>query len=136
MKTMPGIIVIFACCMLWATGTFAAPNIQDGLWEVTTTVEMAGMPEGMMHPMKHTACLTRKNAVPAAPAKSDCKITDINTEGNSVSWTMNCPNAVSKGKVTYSGTTFNGATETTMNQGGRKMQVKNKMEGRRIGPCK
>jgi hypothetical protein len=136
MNRMPGIIFIFVYCMLWPAMAFAAPDIQDGLWEITATVEMPGMPEGMMQPTKHTACLTRNNAVPDLPAMPDCKVTDMKDQGNTVLWAVTCPNAVSKGSVTYSGTTFNGVTETTVVQGGENMQVNSKIDGRRIGPCK
>ncbi|MGD0281625.1 MAG: DUF3617 family protein [Dissulfurispiraceae bacterium] len=136
MNRLPGIIFIFACCVLWAAMAFAAPDIQDGLWEITATVEMPGMQEGMMQPVTHTACMTQNNAVPDLPAMPDCKVTDMEDQGNSVSWTVTCANVVSKGNVTYSGSTFNGATEMTMNTGGEIMQVKSKIAGRRIGPCK
>ena len=136
MGKVSGMILVFVCCMLWVGTAFCAPNMQDGLWEITTTVEMKGMPAGMMKPMTHTSCLTQKDSVPDKPAKSECKMSDMKYEGNTVSWTVTCPEAVSKGKVTYSGSTFDGTTETTMNHHGEKTQVKNKMKGKRIGPCK
>ncbi len=136
MNRLPGIIFIITCCMLWAAMAFAAPDIQDGLWEIMATVEMPGMTEGTMQPVTHTACLTRNNAVPDLPAMPDCKVTDMEDQGNSVTWTVTCKNFVSKGNITYSGSTFTGDTETTMNKGDENMQVKSKIEGRRIGPCK
>jgi hypothetical protein len=94
------------------------------------------MPAGMMKPMTHISCLTQKDAVPEKPAKSDCKMTDMKSVGNTVTWAVTCPDAVSKGKVTYAGSTFDGTMETTVNQGGKKMQMKSKMKGKMIGPCK
>jgi len=122
--------------IVWTTVAFADPNMQDGLWEITTVVEMKGMPAGMMKPMTHTTCLTQKDSVPEKPAKSDCKISDMNSSGNTVAWTMTCPDSISRGKITYSGATFEGTTETTMNHGGDKMQIRNRMKGKRIGACK
>jgi hypothetical protein len=127
---------VFVCSILWGTSAFCAPNMQDGLWEITSTVEMEGMPAVMMKPMTHTSCLTQKDAVPDKPAKSDCKMTDMKLVGNTVTWAVTCPDAVSKGKVTYAGSRFAGTMETTVNQGGKKMQMKSKMKGKMIGPCK
>ncbi|HMK59833.1 MAG TPA: DUF3617 family protein [Dissulfurispiraceae bacterium] len=122
--------------VLYAQAAFGAPNMQDGLWEVTTTVEMKGMPAGMMKPMTHTTCITRKDSVPAKPPKSDCKMSDMNSSGNTVSWTITCPESISKSTITYAGTTFEGTTETSGNRGGEKMHMKSRMKGKRIGPCK
>jgi len=135
MKKIVGIALVFAYSIFWGTVAFSAPNIQDGMWEITSTVEMNGMQPGMMKPMTHTTCLTQKDSVPNKPAKSDCRMTDMKSEGNTVSWTVTCSDSVSKGKVTYAGSTFDGTMETTMNHGGKTMQMKNKMNGKRIGPC-
>jgi hypothetical protein len=35
--------------------------MEDGLWEITTTVDMPGMPS---RPFTHTTCLTKEKAVP------------------------------------------------------------------------
>ncbi len=130
-------VLCFVAVMLLASAAFSAPNVQDGQWEITTMMEMPGMPAGMkMQPVKTTTCITQKNAVPEKPAKSDCKMTDSKFAGNTVVWTVTCPNSVSKGKITYSGTAFDGTTDTTVNEGGRTMHMKSRMKGKRIGPCK
>lgn len=134
-KVLPGVLVL-VCCMLFAATAFGAPNMQDGLWEITTTMEMKGMPAEMMKPMTHTTCLTQKDSFPEKPQKSDCKMTSSNPQSDTVSWTVTCPNSVSKGRITYSGTTFEGTTETTAAQDGQKMHMKSRMKGKRIGPCK
>ncbi|MBF0557207.1 MAG: DUF3617 family protein [Nitrospirae bacterium] len=137
MKKLAGSILVFTIGVFWFAVASAAPNFQDGLWEFTTTVEMEGLPEGMMKPMKHTSCLNQKNAVPDQQQnKTDCKMSDMKTNGNTVTWTVTCPEAVSKGTITYSGATFSGVTETTVNGKGDKMRtMKSKMQGKRIGPC-
>ncbi len=129
------IILIVSCGLFWAGSAFCAPNMQDGLWEITTKSEMKGMPAGMMKPMTHTMCLTQKDSVPEKPRKTDCKMTH-SINGNTVTWSVTCPDSVSNGRITYAGASFDGTMETTMNHGGEKMQMKNSMKGKRIGPCK
>jgi hypothetical protein len=127
-----------ALSLIFAVAAFAAPNYQEGNWEITTTVNMPGMPKEMMRPMKNTVCMTKDNAVPQPKEKGEqqCKMTDQKTVGSKVFWTMTCKNGtVSKGDITYSKTSFNGSQTTTTSQGGRQMTVKSKMSGKYLGPC-
>jgi hypothetical protein len=112
-----------------------AINMQDGLWEITSTVEMPGMPAGAMKPHTVTTCLSRNDAIPKNIAQTDCTIKDMKTDGNTVSWTVVCKEATSKGSITYAGTTYDGMTETTMKQDGKDMTIKTTMKGKHIGPC-
>ena len=114
--------------------SFAAPNMDDGLWEITSTVNMPGMPAKSF---THTSCLTKEKAVPQT-AESGCTIKDVKTQGNTISWTVVCKEGMSTstGKVTYAGTTMDGVVETTVKTGGQTMTMKSTMKGKRIGACK
>ena len=127
--------IIVAVVSGFFTGiSFAAPNMEDGLWEITSTVDMPGMPSKSF---TNTACLTKEKAVPQT-AQSGCTVTDMKTQGNTVTWTVVCREGMStsKGKVTYAGTTMEGVTETTVKTNEKTMTMKSTMKGKRIGPCK
>ncbi len=127
-----GVYSITALLFLLSAGlAFAAPNMEDGLWEITMTVDMPGMPQ---RSFTNTSCLTKEKAVPQT-AESSCTLKDVKTEGNTVTWMMVCKEATSKGKVTYARNTMEGTFETTMKSGGQTMTMKNIMKGKRIGPC-
>lgn len=118
----------------------AAPNMQDGLWEITSKMDIQGMPM-VVPPTRHTQCLTQKEAIPHKTEKNqDCKMTSTKIEGNTVSWTMQCRGKEgsidSTGKITYSGTSFNGAMHMTSKMSGEAVQVDYQMSGKRIGNCK
>jgi hypothetical protein len=124
--------------LIFAVAAFAAPNYKEGLWEITTTMNMPGMPKEMMRPMKNTICMTKQNAVPQQKEKGEqqCKMTNQRTVGNKVFWTMTCKNgSVSNGEITYSKTTYDGSQTTTTSQGGKLMTVKSTMSGKYLGPC-
>jgi hypothetical protein len=128
-----GVCIIAALLFLFfAQLSFAAPNMEDGLWEITTTVDMPGMPSKSF---TQTSCLTKEKAVPQT-AESGCTIKDMKTQGNTITWTVVCKEGTSTGKVTYSGTTMEGFTETTVKTNGNTMTIKSRMKGKRIGPCK
>ena len=134
MRNASAIIFAVVFSLLLVGTAICAPNMQDGLWEITTTIDMKGLPPAAMKPMTHTTCLTQKNAVPDKPQKPECKMTH-NFEGNTVTWTMTCPDTSGRGRITYSGTTFDGYMESTTTRGGEKGQMRSTMKGRRIGPC-
>ena len=122
----------------------AEPNLQDGMWEITSKMEIPGMPAAAMKPMKMTQCLTKKDAVPA-PHGNDknnaCKITSTKVVGNSVTWAMQCRgkegDSDSVGNITYSGNSFTGVTKmNTSMKGQGSMEMTQHMSGKRIGDCK
>ncbi len=137
------VLVVLACVLVMtgceqkpkATSSSPAINMKDGLWEITTTVEMPGVPAGMLKPQAFTTCLSPKDSVPKGKNETDCTVKDVKTEGNTVNWTVVCKEATSKGKITYAGTTYEGVTESTMKQGGKDMTIKTTMKGKYIGPC-
>jgi hypothetical protein len=130
-----GLCIVAALLFLFSAQlSFAAPNMEDGLWEITTTVDMPGVPSKSF---TQTSCLTKEKAVPQT-TESGCTITDMKTQGNTVTWTVVCREGMStsKGKVTYAGTTMDGVIETMVKTGGQTMTMKSTMKGKRIGPCK
>ncbi|MBN2107543.1 MAG: DUF3617 family protein [Deltaproteobacteria bacterium] len=134
------LILSLVFILLSAPGLAAAePNMQEGQWEITTTVDMPGMPAAMPA-MKHTQCITKNDLVPRSQTQQqnqECTVTDTKTSGNTVTWAMKCKTGGSdmtgKGSITYSGDTFDGTFNMNM-QGGMKMTQK--MKGRRLGACK
>lgn len=118
-----------------ATSSSPAINIKEGLWEITTTVDMPGVPTAMMKPQTFTSCLSPKESVPKGKDQTDCTMKDVKTEGNTVTWTVVCKDATSRGRITYAGTTYEGLTESTVKQGGKDMTIKTTMKGKYIGPC-
>lgn len=135
------LIVSMMVTVGFTSSAFAGPNMQEGQWEITTKVEMQGMPMSMPA-TKHTVCLTGKDVVPQRPEKNqDCKMTDTKVNGDTVTWKMRCKmegTAIdSNGKVTYKKDKFDGVVHMTMtDQDSEKMEMTSSMSGRRIGDCK
>ena len=145
MKRVVFVITAFFALFAFMTGDgfSAAPNMQDGQWEITTKMEMRGMPAHMSRPITYTHCMTRDNAVPQQREKNkDCVMKDQKISGNTVSWEMVCKDKrgevmESSGKITYRGDKFDGTMKATMTgKETGKMVVNYKMNGRRLGPCK
>jgi len=130
--------------LLWGTFAFAGVNLHEGLWEITTKMEIQGMPM-KMPARKHTQCLTKENMlktmVPKEQAQEEeCKITNQKISGNTVTWVMKCSGEDAMevtGKTTYHGDTFEGTITMISNDPEEgKMKMINHISGRRIGECK
>ena len=148
-------IVPLAAVLALSAAVFAQGPRRDGKWEVTTQMEMAGMPAGRGMPaITVTQCITKEQAedpqkmVPQPPPRggqqSDCKVSDYKMLGNKVTWTMKCttPQAVAvdgTGEVTYGNDTYEGTMTMNMTtaRGGQSMpmQMTMKMNGKRLGDC-
>ena len=140
MFTKLSVFFLLLVSFVFTSTVFAELNMQDGKWEITTKVEMKGMPE--MQPMKFTQCITRKDAVPQNPDKNqDCKIKNTKISGNTVTWAMQCKSKEgtmdSNGEITYENDTFDGVVNMNMNGPKTgKMEMTQHMSGKRIGNCK
>lgn len=137
MNTRILVIAIVSFCFLVASPAMAAgPNMKEGLWQITVTMDMPGMPM-QMPPQTFTHCLTKKDYVPQKeePDK-ECKMTRHDVKGDTVTWVMECNTSegkvVSNGKATYKETTFDGIVK--VKQAG--MEITQKMKGKWIGECK
>ena len=115
------------------------PDFEEGLWEITTDINMAGM--AMKIPaMVHRQCLTRKDVIPRqGPADQEiCTYSSPKIKGNRVSWSGECLSPGGKtrsdGEITYQGTSFTGTLAMSMS-GVVEMSGINQISGRRIGGC-
>lgn len=114
-------------------------DMREGLWEVTTTTEMTGMPMPMqIPPMTTTQCITPKDMVPKDQQQgAECKMVKNEVNGNTVTWSVVCQveggESRGDGTITYHGDSFDGTMKISMEGG---MRMTNVMKGRRLGACK
>jgi hypothetical protein len=143
MKKMAVIIIaVLALSLLIIAGCDSKPkpasiNMTDGLWEISTLVDIPGVPEASKKPFSFTTCLTKNDLVPKAKTEADskCEVRNKTITGNAVSYETVCGDVSSKGTMTYAGSSFTGASETTMKREGKTMVMKAVLTGKYIGPC-
>ena len=115
----------------------SVPNMQEGRWEITTEIEMSGMPM-KMPPLTHTQCLTKEDLVPQSSQSGDeCKITDVEVSGDTVIWVMQCKGQGGEtkgtGEIIYSGTSFKGTIKMIIVES--NMQMTSNIKGSRVENC-
>lgn len=134
--------ILMLCLLLLAIPSMAhaggSPNVEPGLWEITTTTHMQGM---NIPPSTITQCITKDDLVPrpgSQPGQAqDCEITDVNVSGDTVTWRMRCTGqggtVEGEGSITYQGDRFEGTSTIHIIDAGMTMQ--SQMTGHRVGEC-
>ena len=129
------IILVFIIVLFFISeNAIAQPELKEGLWEIITTIEEPGMPKEMMK-QTFKNCLTKKDYIPYKEEDKNCKVTNYNVKGNTVTWTTKCKDeegiSIGTGKVTYKGDTFEGSIKYQDPEG----EITMTMKGRWIGKC-
>jgi hypothetical protein len=132
-------IIAALIVMLLPSALFAAATpMKEGLWEITTTMEMTGMPY-KIPPTVTTHCYTKedvKDSQKTVPEQKDCKVTEFKSSGNRTTWKMVCKGehaSKAEGEMIYKGST---AYEGTMKMVSEGREMYTKFKSKRIGDCK
>jgi uncharacterized protein DUF3617 len=136
---------LLAMVLLSAGAYAAAPDMRDGLWEITMKMDMPGMPAGMP-PQIVKQCYTRKDvenpqrlAPQGGPGTDRCQMSNYQIKGNTASWNWSCKGTEEmsgNGTMTFSGTSYTGTTKMSMKNGGQTQNMTMQYSGRRVGDCK
>jgi hypothetical protein len=119
----------------------AAPNMKEGMWEITTKMEMAGRSDVAMPQQTVKHCMTKKDVddpkrMTPNSDQNRCKMTDYKLQGNTASWKVACEGQGSgSGTITYNGDSYTGSQTMAINAGGQNMNMKMNFSGRRVGEC-
>ena len=123
-----------------------AADLSPGMWEITLETRVAAQPGFTPEPFRLRQCLTAADARdPSAllggianPGASGCNYSDKSYSGNTFRFSMQCEGSFgiqSRGEVTFSADTMNGAVSAIANVGGEKTELSNKISARRLGGC-
>ncbi|MBV9494342.1 MAG: DUF3617 family protein [Acidobacteria bacterium] len=113
----------------------ATSPMKAGKWQMTIQVEMPNMPV-KMPPTVTTVCVTPEEAQNPKPPKmqnTDCKVNDYKMEGNTVTWSMDCPKQkmTGSGKIVYSSDSYDGSMKMQIGE----QFMSGKFTGKRLGDC-
>lgn len=113
----------------------------DELWEITTKMEMPGMPMAM--PAQTNKVCKPKGEVQNDPLPTDknneCKMTDMQRSGSTTRFKMRCSGQqpmTGEGEVTYSGTdSYTGKMRIAGKMEGQDVDMTQTFSGRKVGTC-
>lgn len=123
-----------------ALGLAGGSALADEKWEVTSTIEMAGMPF-QVPPQTHTVCLPpgQQNSEKMVPADKNCKVTGFTSTGSTSRFRIECAapqQMTGEGEITRMGTdAYKGQLTAQGNMHGQAFDMKIGYAGRKIGSC-
>jgi len=128
---------------LLASFPAAAQQMQPGEWQFNTTTTSPALPGPQS--ATFTNCVKKEDASDPSrwmgkqDYKSDCKVTPGKKTADSYSWQISCPNSKTQGSGTVrftGGTRMESDMLMTGEQRGRSFEMRTRMSGKRLGPCK
>ena len=128
--------LLIGLLLSFASTVFAAETMKPGLWEITASIEMPGIPfQPPAQTMQH--CYTDEDVKgEPVPANENCQITNLKTSGNKVTWQLECKGDMAgkgQGEIVFQGDSAYEGKATIEAQG---MTMNTKYKGRRLGECK
>lgn len=141
-----GSLALLAIFSAPSTARAAGSPMQPGQWEITSSVEMEGMPHPIP-PSTFTHCIKPEDVKDpesmvrqSQQQKDDCELKDVKSEGNRVTWSVECHKKNSlkgSGTMVFSGGSYEGTINMEMTDPQRgPMKIITHIRGRRIGDCK
>jgi Protein of unknown function (DUF3617) len=127
--------------VLWMEcGMAIAAEIEPGEWEFTSVSTSRLLPGPQNASFRR--CIRKEEAANPdrwmSEAGQDCKLTPGAKTRDSYNWQMECPKAKMRGTGTarMAGTTMEGETVMNGEVQGQKFELRTKVTGKRVGPCK
>ena len=119
-----------------------AAELEPGEWEFTSVSTSGLFPKPQQASFRR--CIRKEEAANpdrwmATPdPQGDCRLTPLKKDADSYTWSMECPKANMRGtgSARMSRATMEGETNMTGEVQGRKFELRTKVTGKRLGPCK
>jgi len=130
-------IIVALCTLALPAASFASDLMREGNWELTTTMDMPGMPM-KMPPTVIQHCYTKedvKDDKKTITTDKNCTVKDMKKSGNKITWKMTCTGKNAgefSGETVYKGDSFDSSMK--MLSQGHNMNMK--VKGKRLGNCK
>lgn len=128
--------VALLSALLLPVASFAADTMREGYWELTTTMEMPGMPMKLA-PTKVKHCYSKEDVTDRKKTIStdkNCTVTDLKQSGDKVTWKMKCTGGnpgVFSGETVFKGDSY----DSTMKMQSQGHTMNMKVKGKRLGDC-
>ena len=124
-----------ACCLI--SGNAAAQG-KDELWEITSKMEMPGMPMAMPAQTQRVCVAKTGKDDDYIPRRENCRVQDSKRVGNKVSYKMVCTGKDAltiAGETTFATTSYEGRMQMSGKMDGQQVEMSQTYSGKRVGDC-
>lgn len=119
------------------------PNMDPGQWAYTTTTRIAGSVSIPDRTSTHTRCVTESEVDDVDAFMEDvedCEVERREITADKAGFTLDCPEQQgAEMRMTVDmrllGDRVEGESVTTLSMGGESMEIRSRVEGRRVGDC-
>ena len=131
-RVYAGIVLAFAL----AASLPASAQGKDDLWEVSTKMEMPGMPMAMPAQTNRFCIGKNRKDEEFVPKQGDCRMVESKRVGNKFTYKMDCSGklaAIVDGAITFGDNAYDGRMHMAMKKTNDTMDMT--FTGKRIGDC-
>lgn len=140
MNTRKSFIPRLYAGVVLAFASAASPPVfaqgSDDLWEVTTKMEMPGMPMAMPAQTNRFCIGKNRKDEEFVPKQGDCRMVESKRVGNKFTYKMDCSGkvaAIVDGAITFGANAYDGRMHMAMKQTSDAMDMT--FTGKRVGDC-
>ena len=130
--------LIAAVLLAGPASTAALAQGKDDLWEITTKMEMPGMPMAMPAQTQRLCIAKSGKDDDYIPKREGCRVQDSKRVGNKVSYRMVCTGKDSMtvaGETTFGTNRYDGKMAMSGKMDGQQVEMSQTYSGKRIGDC-
>jgi len=135
-----------ASLVAFAVGNAGAAGeiMQPGKWQITSSMEMEGMPPGAAHPMTVDQCIKPEDVKDAKSMASrqvqgnkKCTVSEPKWDNHTMSFDFTCENgSTGHTEMTFENASYTGSTTINMKAGPQgPMKVVQHVQAKRTGDC-
>ncbi len=118
--------------------TSALAQGKDDLWEVTTKMEMPGMPMAMPAQTQRICVAKGGKDDDYIPKRDGCRVQDSKRVGNKVTYKMVCTGKDTMtvaGETTFGANSYDGKMAMSGKMDGQQVEMNQTYSGKRVGDC-
>ena len=123
-------------CLALCSASPAGAQGKDDLWEVSSKMEMPGMPMGMPAQMSRVCSAKNRKDEDLVPKQGECRMVGSKRTGNVFTYAMECSGthaSTVNGTITFGNTAYDGRMHLVMKGSNDAMDMT--FSGRRVGDC-
>ena len=130
------VCVATALAFALAAPLAASAQGKDDLWEISSKMEMPGMPMSMPAQTNRVCIGKNRKDEDFVPRQGDCRMVESNRVGNKLTYKMECAGnapATVDGTITFGNNVYDGQMRMTLKQTKDAMNIT--FNGKRVADC-
>ena len=132
---------VVLAALLAMPNAWAAGDLQEGLWEISVTMNIAGQ-AASAQPLVMRQCISQQSAqevMAKLTGAGSCSTSDLRQDGGHATWKVSCSAPVeleASGAANFLGDSFDGSMTGSLGMGNQQLPFTQSFRARRTGPCK